>query len=227
MAADDFDEFATDSGLKDDFDAVVVGALFSPGEYGTTLTLNLRADDGDEVDAMYRCGPDWATFDGGQTIEHPSKKLKLNARSQLAVLTRHAMTAGAEDVIKKRSAANGKIGPRGAVIWPGLKFHWTVVETAFDIPNQKNDDGSPVKGTSVKQYPATFLGEVEVSEGETSTGSSTPGEIPEAALKVMTELAQKHEFKEWVDMCLQQEECRDNVVVMKLSDESFYNSLRG
>jgi hypothetical protein len=223
---EEYDEFDTDKGLKDDFDGVIQSAMFAPGEYGTTLTLNLLAEDGDEIDAMYRVGPDWATFDGGQTIEHPSKKVKLNSRSQASVLVRAAMDAGAEKVIRERSAANDKIGPRGTVIWPGLKFHWGVVENSYDLPDPTPEDPKHMRTvTSAKQYPTEFLGEVEVSD--VSTTSSTGGDIPESTMTTLTELAQKFPFKSWVDECLKLDECHDTVVVMKLSDESFYDSLRG
>lgn len=228
MAEEEYDEFDTDSGLKDDFDGVIQEALFAPGEYGTTLTLKILADDGDELDAMYRVGPDWATFDGGATIEHPSKKVKLNTRSQISVLTKAAMDAGAETVIRSRSNQNGKIGPRGSMIWPGLKFHWGVVEASYDLPDPTKEEPKKMRTvTSAKQYPTAFLGEVEVSDNGSSTTSSTPGEIPEATMEILRTLAGQHEFKEWVDECLKLEACRDTVVVMKLSDEGFYNSLKG
>lgn len=222
------DEFDTDKGVKDNYDGLIVEAYFQAGDNNeTNLVLKKFADDGDEVEDYYRIGTDWASFDGGETIEHPTKT-KIRADSQIAVLVERAMACGAEAVIRQRSSANGSKGQRTAKLWPGLKFHWDVVEKPYDF---KNRAGEQVTGMSYKSYPTAFLGEGELPEGGVSTGESTgsssgspqpPADIM-ARLKV---LAQAKPFAEWVDEALTIDYVRDNML-SALGDESFYNSLKG
>jgi hypothetical protein len=223
------DEFDTDKGVKDDYDGVITEAYFQAGDQGdTNLVLKKLAEDGDEVEDFYRVGTDWASFDGGETIEHPSKS-KIRADSQLATLVEKAMEAGANDVIRERSAANGSRGQRTARLWPGLRFHWDVDAKPYNFKDRKT--GEDVVGTSYKSYPTKFLGVAEDADSGSGSGSGAPVAAPAqeqmppdimARLKV---LAQSKPFAEWVDEALTMDWVRENLL-SALSDESFYNNLR-
>ena len=225
------DEFDTDKGIRDDYDGTVRDAFFQANEQGNTnLVLMVLADDGEEVEARYSVGTDWASFDGGVTVEHPAKK-KIRADSQLATLVDRAMLCGAESVIRQRSADNGGFGQRTAKLWPGLKFHWDVEAKPY---NFKNREGEQVEGTSFKSYPTRFLGEVSVEaaspSGQQSTGQSTGSstgdeQVPDDIIARLKVLAQAKPFNEWVDEALTIDYVRENMLAT-LSDESFYNSLK-
>lgn len=223
------DEFDTDKGVKDDYDGDVLEAYFKTGDNGDlSLVLKKRADDGEEVEDMYRVGTDWASFDGGDTCEHPTKT-KVRADSQLAILFDHAFKAGAEQVIRERSEGKGQ---RTAKVWPGLRFHWDVEEKPYEFTDRKT--GETVKGVSYKSYPTKYLG-----LSTESTGSSTPAaessassngydtsKVSAETLAKMKVLAQSKPYAEWVDECLTIDEARDNLL-QALGDEGFYNSLKG
>lgn len=226
------DEFDTDKGVKDDYDGLVTDAYFQAGDNSeTNLVLKKLADDGDEVEDYYRVGADWASFDGGETVEHPTKT-KIRADSQIAILVERAMALkGAEAVIRARSSANGSKGQRTAKLWPGLKFHWTVFEKPYKFKNRAGED---VEGTSFKSYPSAFLGEGALPEGgvstrqeSMSTGSATGSpQVPADTMARLKVLAQSKPFAEWVDEALTIDWVRDNLL-SALGDESFYNSLKG
>lgn len=220
------DEFDTDKGIRDDYDGTVRDAFFQVNEQGrTNLVLIVLADDGEEVEARYSVGQDWASFDGGVTVEHPSKS-KIRADSQLATLVERAMMSGAEAVIRQRSAENGGFGQRTAKLWPGLKFHWDVEAKPYDVTDRQTGEQS--KGISYKSYPTKFFGEAPVqqdafaSQPKPSEEDAVPADVI-ARLKV---LAQAKPFSEWVDEALTIDYVRENML-SALSDESFYNSLKG
>lgn len=224
------DEFDTDKGIRDDYDGTVKESFFQAGDQGATnLVLTVIADDGEEVEARYSVGTDWASFDGGETVEHPSKS-KIRADSQLATLVERAMLCGAESVIRERAAGKGQ---RTAALWPGLKFHWDVEAKPYDFKDRET--GEQIKGTSYKSYPTKFFGVVEIPKAEDafgeSTGSSTgsatgSAQAPADIMARLKVLAQSKNFAEWVDEALTIDWVRDNML-SALSDESFYNSLKG
>lgn len=220
------DEFDTDKGIKEDYDGVVKDAFFQVGEQGrTNLVLMVAADDGEEVEARYSIGADWASFDGGETIEHPSRT-KIRADSQLAVLVERAMVAGAEHVIRQRSAEFGGKGQKTAKLWPGLKFHWDVDAKPYDF--QDRQTGEQRSGTSYKSYPSRFLGEQSVADTPSESTGSAPSspQVPADIIARLKVLAQAKPFAEWVDEALTIDYVRDNMLTA-LSDEGFYNSLKG
>lgn len=217
------DEFDTDKGIRDDYDGTVKDAFFQAGDQGrTNLVLMVMADDGEEVEARYAVGTDWASFDGGVTVEHPQKS-KIRADSQLATLVDRAMMSGAEAVIRQRSAENGGFGQRTAKLWPGLKFHWDVEAKPYNFKNQET--GEQVEGTSFKSYPTKFFGEAAIAESAPASAPSAP-QVPADILARLKVLAQAKPFSEWVDEALTIDYVRDNML-NALSDEGYYNSLKG
>jgi hypothetical protein len=228
------DEFDFDKGVKDDYVGVIVDAYFKAGENNPediSLVLKKVAEDGDEVEDFYRVGTDWASFDGGETVEHPSKQ-RLRADSQVATLVSKAMECGAEVVMRERSSANGSLGPRTAKLWPGLRFHWKVDTKEVNFTNQRT--GEKVERTVYKSYPDAYIGAEGVSEGSPdgsagagagAGGSAGQEPPPEVAAKLKV-LAQSKSFADWVDEALTIDWVRDNML-SALSDEGYYNSLKG
>lgn len=212
------DEFDTDKGVKDDYIGTILEAYFQAGDNGdTSLVLKKLAEDGDEVEDRYRCGNEWASFDGGETIEHATKQ-KINASSQLALLVEKAMACGAEAAIRERS---GGMGQRTAKLWPQLKFHWSVVSSPYSFKDRET--GEPISGTSYKSYPDEYLG-IDESTGE-SPGVDKSDEAPAEVIAKLSVLAKTKTYSEWVDAALLIDYVRDNMVTA-LSNESFYTQLK-
>jgi hypothetical protein len=236
------DEFDFDKGVKDDYVGVIVDAYFKASDQApddVSLVLKKAAEDGDVVEDFYRVGTDWASFDGGETVEHPVKS-RLRADSQAATLVDRAMTCGAETVLRERSSANGSLGPRTAKLWPGLRFHWKVEQRDYNFTSQKT--GEKVERSSFKSYPDRFLGVEEIMDGENGTGStagpgtgasgaassgstSTSESAPPEVIAKLKVLAQSKSFADWVDEALTIDYVRDKMLSV-LSDESYYNSLK-
>jgi hypothetical protein len=219
------DEFDTDKGVKDDYVGTIVDAFFKGSEQNPddiSLVLVKKAEDGDEPEDYYRVGQDWASFDGGETVEHPSKS-KVRADSQVALLTERAMASGAEDIIRQRSAENGSKGYKTAKLWPGLIFHWTVEEKHVQFKNQRT--GEDVDRMTYKSYPDKFLGVSDVSTGESTGGDNPNEEAPPEVIAKLKILAATKSYSDWVDEALTIEWVRDNMV-SALSNESFYQSLK-
>lgn len=239
------DEFTYDKGLKDDYEGVITDAWFGVPENAqgrVHLYLKKLADDGEEVEDRYPVGTDWASFDGGKTVEHPSKT-KLRDDSGAATLTTKAFECGAEDVLRERSAALDHSGPKAAALWPGLKFHWYVDEKPYKVKDRETGEMS--EGVSRRSYPDRFVGVVDgavggsasganpsttsSTGGDNSTASADPldGVDPAIAAKLKI-LAQTKPYSDWVDECLALTEVRDNAILLSaLGDEGFYNKLKG
>ena len=218
------DEFDTDTGVRGDYDGTITGSIFQLSERGDLqLALTVKPDDGsgDELN-LYRVGTDFATFDGGVTAEH-STKSKVRADSQIATLWDHGFACGAEAVLRERSIG---LGQRDSRPWLGLRFHWDVVGKPFDITDRATGEKSV--GTSYKAFPSKYLGEsgdVQTSP-QSSTGGDSAVDVSAETMAKIKVLAQSKTFTEWVDECLTIDEVRDKLL-SKLSDEDFYNSLKG
>lgn len=221
------DEFDTDKGVKDDYVGTITDAFFKGSEQNpddVNLVLVKKAEDGDEPEDYYRVGQEWASFDGGETVEHATKS-KVRADSQLAILTERAMECGAEEIIRQRSAENDSKGYKTSKLWPGLTFHWTVVEKHVKFTNQRT--GEDVDRVVFKSYPDKFIGVDDVSTGP-STGVDKSDEsvvIPPEEYAKLKVLAQSKTFAEWVDEALTIDWVRENML-KALSDESLYDQLR-
>lgn len=194
---EEFDPFATETGFKSDYDGVIEDAWFATSEKGGDNIMffaSIKADDGEEVENRYSCGGDWATYDGGETVEHPKGSRKgFNSQTKYAGLLAAAMTCeGAEGVLRERSMSGPKtddgipLGPRSAALWKGTKWHWIAVEKDYDFPD-KEKPGERVTGKSITVKPTAFLGVVgDAAAGGTATStgvpaaSSTPG-VPAAS----------------------------------------------
>lgn len=220
------DEFDFDKGVKDDYVGTIVDAFFKGSENNPediNLVLVKKAEDGEEPEDYYRVGPEWASFDGGETVEHPSKS-KVRADSQIATLTEKAMACGAEEIIRARSAENGLKGYKTAKLWPGLIFHWTVEEKHVSFKNQRT--GEQVERDVYKSYPDKFLGVADDSQPVNSSVDNSNEEVPAEVIAKLKVLAHAHPYADWVDEALTIDYVRENMVGA-LSNEGFYQSLKG
>lgn len=254
-----FDPFAGESGLKDDYDGVIEDAWFGTNDkYGDTVLLHLalRADDGDEVENRYPCGPDWATYDGGATVEHPKGGAKMfNVNTRVMSLIKAMMATEAESVLRERSKAGpvqnderkGDLpaGPKAASLYKGLRFHWNAHKEMKGYKDKETGEWKDQEVTIV--LPTAFLGVEDGSDaaggatGSTSTAASPSASTPAPAaatpppsnsnpvlIAALKQVAKTApDYNAFVDGAMEVEGVMaDNDLMGKVADEAFYQSLR-
>lgn len=141
---EEFDEFKTTTGLKDDYDGTIVDAFFGkPQSGGDNLMafLKVTADDGDEVELRYGLGADWESYDAGKTVEHPRDKY-FNNRTAWAKFFTTAMKVGAKDEIGRRREGLEFRGPKDSRLFLGMRFHFNVETEHMTLP-QRDELGQP------------------------------------------------------------------------------------
>lgn len=253
---DEFDLWAGESGFKDDYDGLITDAFFTKDasyNNGQTLFLSLQiiADDGEEVEQRYPCGADWDSFDNGETATHPKdrdgKPKTFNHNSAMFGLMKGGFEAGAEEVLRGRGS------PRNAAIWKGLKFHWKV--DSRDISIRDRETGNQVTRTVTRTYPEKYVGAFDVESGNTpapaasapaqpaptqpsapaasAPAASSNGSVdlsvfnPELVAKLKIQ-AKTKAYPEFLDAALAIDGVTmDDAILNALSEESFYQALKG
>lgn len=238
------DEFEWETGLFSG-PGTVTDEWFAVSEGGPNLNLYLKlvGDEGGEgVDARFGCGPDWGSFDGGETAEHPKGKGKrYNANTAVAELFRAAFECGAEELLRKRSQElfNGR-GPQSAKLWHGLKFRFEVKSEPYKFKNRET--GEMIEGVKNRSLPVEFLGETgeHVPAAEKSQpGTAAEPPVPPAdssdplsslsaedAAKAKV-LAKTLPYPEWVDKIMELPNAvASPTLIVALGDEALYNSLK-
>lgn len=245
------DEFTLESGIKANYDGTVIDEWFGTREVtGSSLYLflKIKADDGEEVEQRFTCGDDWASYDGGKTAEHPSKK-HFNNNSNVGRLVSAYMNLCESEVRARSKELNG-LGPRAAALLHGFKFHWDAFEDSF-TPREKNEDGTAKEAIMfTRVLPTQFLGiegvsnptvatEPAAASTENADASGTSGEAaavpadgPLATVDPSTQaqikvLAKAKPYSEWVDAVMGLTGVLENATLMvALGDEAFYNNLK-
>lgn len=184
MARDDnYDEFSGGTGLVDDYDGTITDAFFSTDanyNNGQTLCLHLEVATDDtsnpEVVNLYPCGPDWASYDDGETAEHPKgEKQRFNGNTKVMKLIAAAIATGpeAEAEMRRRSRElfNG-LGHRYAALWKGMKFHWNVQTEDVKFTDKM---GKLVERQTNVVVPTAWLGVDESIPPMARSGGSAAG----------------------------------------------------
>lgn len=181
---DEFDPLAGESGLLEDFDGTVVDSYFAIGQGNsadrTFLFLKCTTDNPDttETDLRFGVGPDWASFDGGETVEHPQNKRTFNNQTAIIELFQTALTCGAEDVLRERLKADPE-AHKSAAFWKGLAFHWNVKS---ETKKMKDRDSGQMQDVVINRtLPTKFLGVVEGESGGGATAVTPSGSGQAAA----------------------------------------------
>lgn len=122
----EYDPWATTSGLIDDVTVTITDAYFTfDPQYndGQTLLLKVQGTTDDEenpeFDQFFPCGNGWETTDKGKSASREDGKKKgFNKNSGYGMFFTRAINAGAGEVLRDRGT------PMEADVWKGLTFHF-------------------------------------------------------------------------------------------------------
>lgn len=116
------EDFELESGLPDDFDAVIAKAWFGfKAEYQKgqvpLLLLDLEGPEVEPLNVAFSIGGDWNIVDGGKRVEHSKGKKRFVRGAMIGhLIDRVAVQMGIP--LWERGF------PTEANIWTGLAFHW-------------------------------------------------------------------------------------------------------
>jgi hypothetical protein len=186
--SEEFDSYKPATGFKDDFDGTIRMAKFVKGANNENYSFQpvIDADDGEEVESSYGVGSDWASYDGGATVEHPKGYEKgfhqSTAYSQWIV---HALECGAEEVLRERNRAVEGRGAQYGSTWDKLRFHFEIMKVPVQRPvvkTVKAPDGTEREERvwesqeTDRMFPTKFLGiagDISASSSRTSSAPTT------------------------------------------------------
>jgi len=233
----DFDPFALSSGLPEDYIGTIESAAFiTDPKYnnGETVLLELTVVSPDpEVGTQsqrYPCGPQWRSYDGGQTIEHPNENAKINRQTAYGVLIQKALDV-AGDVLRSR-VSNYPLGPRDSRTWVGLTFRWQAEEEEKRFRDRQT--GEEVTRRTRRIWPVELVGTDETAgasgDGDTeelSAGGVTV-RIPSTLAAAVREAAKTSErHSDFVDAVMELPGAITHKDLLRAAaNEKFYAGLR-
>lgn len=252
QVAAEYDPFKGETGLKDDYDGVVEDAWFATQDnYGDVVMLHLkvrvddpaRTDNGEEVETRYPCGPEWATYDGGETVEHPkgAKKGFNNNTRYMKMIVAAMQIPELEAELRRRSRDSGGMGPKRADIWKGIKCHWKIETEHLKFKDRETQEMIERDVNTV--VPTAFLGvggetgtsvpsgtSPAASPAATSAASpaATPDGIPPAIAMTLRGLAKNAaNHGEFADAAMEVDGVlSDPTIMQKIADEGYFASLK-
>lgn len=186
IVADEFDPYAPGTGLKDDFDGTIMDTTMFvkvEGQQNMAFQLQVRADDGEEVEQRYGVGGEWMTYDGGKTVEHPKgHNRQFNGQTAYSQLIVNALMTGPEarELFYAANRNRDNRGPQYAEVWHGMRFHFKIVEVdgqqrveVQDEAGNKTGEFEWVARKQNRMFPTAFLGMVG-AEGTPAPAQPTP-----------------------------------------------------
>lgn len=221
------DTWTTDSGLTSDYEGTVVDAWFAiDANYNKDAVLLFLQFETDieatpVVTERYNCGPDWQSFDGGKSVQHPTKH-KFNKNSQVGILV-DKVAGLAGDVMRERGPATN------AGTWIGTKWFMEAVTRK----GTRRDTGEEWEST--KNYPSKFLGVAEAGEAGATVGNGTSGPsgdllstLDPHLVAQMEVLANTLTHAEWVDKMMEVDGvlANDKLVAALVDESGLYASLK-
>jgi len=165
------EDFELDSGLPDDFDAVIAKSWFGfKDEYqkGTVplLLLDLEGPEVEPLNVTFSIGADWMIVDGGKRVEHPKGKKRFVRTAMIGRLI--------DRVVVQMGIPLWELGfPTEADIWTGLAFHWKREDITYG-PGILEDKG----GKTTHLMPTDHLADFTAGE------ATAPAVEPELEAKL-------------------------------------------
>ena len=194
--------YAPESNFKEDWDGTIREVTFEKqeGSQNYAAHLVMDADDGDEVEMFCGLGGDWATYDGGSSVEHPKGATKRFHQSThwsrlLARMVECCYEAEGEDnVMIVRDRERGGRGAQMGESFAGLRFHWDVEKGMERRPvEQKDAEGKTIMGENgrpvvtwtdqevERMWPQKYLGIAGEAPKATAPSSSPTTTTSESA----------------------------------------------
>jgi len=207
------DDFELDSGLPDDFDAVITRAWFGyKNEYkqGTVplLLLDLEGPEIEPLNVAFSIGADWRITDGGHRVEHPKGKKRFVKTAMIGHLIYRVVTEMGIPMWERGF-------PTEADIWTGLAFHWKREEISFG-PGILEDKG----GKTTHLMPIDHLPDFKIDE------DTTPSVEPEIEAKLATLAKASDDFNSFAKAAVKIPGVGDNSklvgTILDESEQGFY-----
>ena len=151
------EDYELESGLPDDFDAMITRSWFDfKPEYqkGTVplLLLDLEGGEIEPLNVAFSIGAEWKIVEGGKRVEHPKGKKRFVATSMIGHLI--------DRVVNKIGIEMWERGfPTEAEIWTGLAFHWMREEFSYG-PGILEEKG----GKTTHLMPTDYLPDYKIGE---------------------------------------------------------------
>jgi len=212
------EDYELESGLPDDFDAVIARSWFGyKEEYqkGTVplLLLDLEGQEIEPLNVAFSIGADWKITDGGRRVEHPKGKKRFVMTSMIGRLI--------DRVVNQMGIEMWERGfPYEADIWTGLAFHWKREEFTFG-PGILEEKG----GKTTHLMPTDYLPDYKVGE------VAAPTVEPELETKLATLAKASDDFNSFAKAALKVPGVGDSPKlinsVLDESDKGFYAQHKG
>ncbi len=212
------EDFELESGLPDDFDAVITRSWFGfKEEYQKgqvpLLLLDLEGEEIEPTNVAFSIGADWKIVDGGHRVEHPKGKKRFVMTSMIGRLI--------DRVVNQMDIEMWERGfPTEADIWTGLAFHWKREEITFG-PGILEEKG----GKTTHLMPTDYLPDYKVGE------AAAPAVEPELETKLAALAKASDDFNAFAKAALKVTGVGDNPKlinsVLDESDKGFYAQHKG
>ena len=211
------EDFELESGLPDDFDAMITRSWFGfKEEYQKgqipLLLLDLEGAEIEPQNVAFSIGKDWKIAEGGNRVEHPKGKKRFVATSMIGYLI--------DRVVNKIGIELWERGfPTEADIWSGLAFHWMREEISY--PGLLEAKG----GKTTHLMPTDYLPDYKAGE------AAAPAVEPELETKLATLAKASDDFNAFAKAALKVSGVGDNPKlinsVLDESDKGFYAQHKG
>lgn len=211
------EDFELESGLPDDFDAVIARSWFGyKSEYqkGTVplLLLDLEGEEIESTNVAFSIGADWKIVEGNR-VEHPKGKKRFVMTSMIGRLI--------DRVVNQIGIELWERGfPTEADIWQGLAFHWKREEFTFG-PGILEEKG----GKTTHLMPTDFLPDYKIGE------AAAPAVEPELEGKLAALAKASDDFNSFAKAALKVPGVGDSPKlinsVLDESDKGFYAQHKG
>lgn len=212
------EDFELESGLPDDFDAMITRSWFGyKEEYQKgqvpLLLLDLEGEEIEPVNVAFSIGADWKITDSGHRVEHPKGKKRFVMTSMIGRLI--------DRVVNQMGIELWERGfPTEADIWTGLAFHWKREEFSFG-PGILEAKG----GKTSHLMPTDFLPDFKLGE------AAAPAVEPELEGKLAALAKAAEDFNAFAKSALKVPGVADNPKlinnVLDESEKGFYAQHKG
>lgn len=223
------DAWGTSSGFKSDYEIEVTNSYWSPPtDKNPNWSLvwdgiDLDEDEEKERLAMFGAGKDWASFDGGETVDHPEGNETKQGKTR-QFHTNSGVGQLIETLIDQldTETLNGLPSPRNANVWVGSKWYMEEVKNSFT-----NREGNKVNTSKVLPTKLVSWGDGSGSSSGGSGDSDSSGLFdPELVEKIRQLAIGSEDHGSFMNQAIAVDGVATNdKLVIAISSEEFYRKL--